>query len=101
MIAGNGASALPDGEGWYLYGVVATAREQLAALLGKDADSVSGLERNRDGWLARLEVVELARTPSSTDVLASYEMELDDDLNLRRYHQGRRYHRSQADREDA
>jgi hypothetical protein len=45
-------------------------------------------------------VVELKRIPETTDVMASYEMELDDDLNLRRYQQVRRYNRSQANRED-
>jgi hypothetical protein len=77
--------------------VVASAREQLTALLGKEPDSVSGLDRNGDGWLVTLEVVELSRIPESTDVLASYELELDRDRKLVRYRRGRRYHRSQAD----
>jgi Gas vesicle synthesis protein GvpO len=77
--------------------VVETAREQLAALLGKDADSVSGLERTDHGWIVTLDVVELARIPESTDALASYDLELDDDRNLVRYSRGRRYYRSQAD----
>jgi Gas vesicle synthesis protein GvpO len=76
--------------------VVASAREALSALVGKDADSVSGLDRNGDGWLVTLEVVELARIPESTDVLASYELELDRDRKLVRYRRGRRYYRSQA-----
>ena len=45
-----------------------------------------------------LEVIELNRIPESTDVLASYEMELDDNLDLRRYQQVRRYQRSRTDR---
>ena len=77
--------------------VVEAAREQLAVLLGKDADSVSGLDRNGDGWLVTLEVVEVARIPESTDVLASYEVELDGDRNIVRYTRRRRYYRSQAD----
>jgi hypothetical protein len=78
-------------------GVVDAAREQLAALLGKEADSVSGLDRNGDGWIVTLELVEVARIPESTDVLASYEVELDGDRNLVRYARRRRYYRSQAD----
>jgi Gas vesicle synthesis protein GvpO len=76
------------------------AREQLEELLGKPVESVSSLERTHDGWVVALEVVELSRIPESTDVLASYELELDGDLNFRRYQQARRYHRSQADRGD-
>jgi len=81
--------------------VVETAREQLAALLGKEPDSVSGLDRNGDGWIVTLEVVELPRIPESTDVLASYEVELDGDRNLVRYARGRRYYRSQAGDEES
>jgi len=76
------------------------AREQLEELLGKQVESVSSLERTHDGWVVALEVVELSRIPESTDVLASYELEVDDDLNFRRYQQARRYHRSQAARGD-
>jgi hypothetical protein len=76
--------------------VIDRAREQLGDLLERPVESVSSLERTHDGWVAQLEVVELKRIPESTDVLGSYEMELDDDLNLRRYQQVRRYSRSQA-----
>ena len=79
---------------------VKQAREQLEGLLEFPVESVSGFERTRNGWLITLEVLELSRIPESTDVLASYEMELDDDRNLVRYIRGRRYHRSQADRGD-
>jgi hypothetical protein len=79
---------------------VKQAREQLEALLEVPVESVSGFERTRKGWLVTLEVLELSRIPESTDILASYEMELDDDRNLVRYTRGRRYHRSQADRGD-
>jgi Gas vesicle synthesis protein GvpO len=76
------------------------AREQLEELLERPVETVSSLERTHDGWVAALEVVEVKRIPETTDVMASYEMELDDDLNLRRYQQVRRYNRSQANRED-
>jgi hypothetical protein len=77
--------------------VVRAAREQLEALLGRTPESVSALERTHDGWLVTVDVVEVSRVPESTDVLASYEIELDEDSNLRRYARVRRYHRSQAD----
>ena len=87
------AAASPEESGQ----VVATAREQLAALVGKEPDSVSALERTDEGWRVTLEVVEVSRIPASTDVLASYEVELDGDRNLASYRRGRRYYRSQAD----
>jgi len=79
---------------------VQRARRQLSALLERPVESVSAFERMHDGWLVTLEVVEVSRIPESTDVLASYEVELDDDRNLRRYARVRRYIRSQADRGD-
>jgi hypothetical protein len=73
-------------------------RSQLEDLLGRPVESVSALERTHDGWVLGLEVVEVKRIPETTDVLASYELELDDGLDLRRYQQVRRYHRAQAER---
>ncbi|HET7760205.1 MAG TPA: gas vesicle protein [Gaiellaceae bacterium] len=77
--------------------VLDRAREQLEDLLGRTVESVSSLERTHDGWVLSLEVVEVERIPETTDVLASYEMELDGDLNLRRYQRARRYIRSRSD----
>src|SRR5207302_5862827 len=76
---------------------VQRARQQLSALLERPVESVSAFERTHDGWLVTLEVVEVSRIPESTDVLASYEMELDDERNLKRYARVSRYHRSRAD----
>jgi hypothetical protein len=81
--------------------VIDCAREHLEDLLERPVESVSSLERTHDGWVAQLEVVELKRIPESTDVLATYELELDADLNLRRYQQAGRYTRSRANRGEA
>jgi len=77
-----------------------TARDQLQELLGKAVESASALERTKNGWVTTLEVVEVSRIPETTDVLASYELELDENLGLRSYRQVRRYSRSQAQRDD-
>jgi pyruvate/2-oxoglutarate dehydrogenase complex dihydrolipoamide acyltransferase (E2) component len=75
------------------------ARRLLAELRGVDAEAVSGLTRSAEGWVVTLEVVELRRIPESTDVLATYEVEVDEDGRLLRYRRCGRYHRAQADRE--
>lgn len=75
---------------------VHAAREQLKQLHGADAESVSSFGRTRDGWRVTLEVLELRRIPPTTDVLASYLVELDGDGNLVAYERLRRYHRSEA-----
>lgn len=73
------------------------ARELLRAVRGVDAESVSGIERTQNGWRVTLEVVELRRIPESTDVLASYEVELDGEGDFLGFERGRRYNRSQAE----
>jgi Gas vesicle synthesis protein GvpO len=79
--------------------IVAQARQQLGALLGTEAERVSGLERVDGGWTVDLEVVEVSRIPESTDVLATYELRLDDDRNVVSVARKRRYRRSQVDDE--
>jgi Gas vesicle synthesis protein GvpO len=71
---------------------------QLAALIGREPDSVSGFGRSYDdeGWHLSVEVVDVERIPESTSVMASYEAELDDDGNLLEYRQIRRYYRNQS-----
>lgn len=76
------------------------AREQLRELHGRDAESVTSLERIGDGWRVTFEVLEVERIPSSTDVLATYAVDLDDDGRLLSFERARRYARAQADRGD-
>jgi hypothetical protein len=76
------------------------AREFLQELSGADVESVSGLDRTASGWAVTVEAVEVRRIPESTDVLATYEVELDEDGDLVRYQRLRRYARAQSDRGD-
>lgn len=78
--------------------IVRRAREQLRDLRGLDAESVSSIKHTGDGWRVCLDVVELRRVPESTDVLGTYEVDLDDDGNLLAYERTARYHRSEAER---
>ena len=88
----------PRGAGGDEFAEVATqARELLRALRGVEAENVSGIGRTPHGWKVTLEVVELRRIPESTDVLASYEVELDGDGKLLGFERGGRYTRSQAE----
>ena len=73
------------------------ARDLLQELSGSDVESVSAIDRTRDGFRITLEAVEVRRVPESTDVLASYDVEVDGDGDLVRYERRRRYARSQSD----
>jgi Gas vesicle synthesis protein GvpO len=96
---GRSGSSRSDRNGSKVPGpeLVRRARDQLVELTGRPAFGVSALTRSDDGWVARVEVVELERIPPSTSVVASYEVELDDDGNLVGYERTRRYHLSQTD----
>lgn len=67
---------------------------ELAELTGKRPEGVIGVERGDDGqWLVKVEVVEDARIPSSTDLLASYQIDLSADGGIEAYRRLRRYAR--------
>ena len=72
------------------------AQQQLERLTGRPVESVSGMTRQDDGWSVTLEVVELERIPPTTDILASYRVELDADGELMGYERVSRYYRNQA-----
>jgi hypothetical protein len=80
-------------------GVVGTARRRLEALLDTNVERVSGLERVDGRWSVLLDVVEVARIPESTDVLATYEVVVNDDGGLAGVSRVRRYRRSQLEEE--
>jgi Gas vesicle synthesis protein GvpO len=77
--------------------VTTRARRFLQELSGAEPESVSAIDRTAGGWRVTVEVVEVHRIPESTDVLATYEVELDRDGDLVRYERRRRYYRSQSD----
>ncbi|MER0449236.1 gas vesicle protein [Streptomyces sp. NPDC006711] len=78
--------------------VLRGARAQLAELIGMPAESVSSFERTDDGWLLKIEVLELSRVPDTMSLLASYEVELDSHGDLTGYQRLRRYERGRADK---
>ena len=76
--------------------VAAMAREQVEQLTGHPVEAVSGMSRQADGWTVTLEVVELQRVPPTTDILATYRVELDGEGDLMGYERVSRYYRNQA-----
>ena len=88
----------PQGNGRRLGGprAAALARQQLEELIERPCEAVSGLQRKPDGWTVVLEVVELERVPPTTDILATYRVDLDEDGELMGYERVNRYYRNQA-----
>jgi Gas vesicle synthesis protein GvpO len=74
---------------------------EIADLTGRQPEGVTGVERTEDGWLVGVEVVEIRRVPSSADLLATYEADLDADGELVSYRRTRRYARGREDDGDS
>jgi hypothetical protein len=71
------------------------AAAHVLALTGRDFEGVVSVERTDDGWRIGVELVETRRIPDTADILAVYEVETDDDGELRGLRRVRRYARGQ------
>ena len=71
------------------------AKAELQSITGLDIDHVSAVVHREDGWHVTVDLVELRRIPSATDVLAAYEAVLGPTGVLLSYHRLRRYMRDQ------
>jgi hypothetical protein len=73
------------------------AKEQLSSLTGLKPETVSNVRRDESNWYVQVDMIELSRIPHSTDVLAIYEIQMDDNGNLLGYQRTRRYCRGQVE----
>lgn len=71
--------------------VAGLAARQLLELTGREPEGVTGLERTEDGWRVSIDVLELRRVPETTDVLACYEVDVDERGDLTGYRRVHRY----------
>ncbi|MFE5707276.1 gas vesicle protein [Rhodococcus sp. ACS1] len=73
------------------------ATRDIAQLTGKKPLGATSVMPTDDGWTVEVEVVEDRRIPSSTDMLALYEVVVDLDGELLSYRRTRRYIRGVGD----
>ena len=52
------------------------AKKEIITLTGLPVDTVSSVTRKDDRWVVTLDVIELRMIPNTQDVLATYEVEL-------------------------
>ncbi|HEV7771068.1 MAG TPA: gas vesicle protein GvpO [Solirubrobacterales bacterium] len=76
--------------------IAARAVEQLENLMSRPIEAVTGLEKDGDEWTVTLEVLELERVPSTTDVIGKYEVTLDKDGEMTGLERTRRFPRAEA-----
>ncbi|TDC03989.1 gas vesicle protein [Nonomuraea longispora] len=75
----------------------ATGQRHIVELTGRQSEGITLVKPEGDGWVVNVEVVEDRRIPSSGDVLALYQVELDGEGELRSYRRLRRYRRGSGD----
>jgi gas vesicle protein GvpO len=73
------------------------ARRFAEQLTGHPVESFSSLEQDDRGWRIGVEVVELSRVPSTTDVLGSYELVLTSEGEFVDFRRAHRYYRNSTD----
>ena len=73
------------------------AVRRVEALTGIEPEGVVSLEPNDRGWRVGVEVVEMERIPNSTDVMAVYQVDLDQRGELVGYKRGDRHIRGRVD----
>ncbi|MFC0430655.1 gas vesicle protein GvpO [Kutzneria buriramensis] len=75
-----------------------SAKGHFRALTGYEDCSVTGVRpRQEGGWSVLLDVVELARIPASTSVIATYRVDVDGVGGLSGYERLRRYLKGATD----
>ncbi|RMI29000.1 gas vesicle protein GvpO [Nocardia stercoris] len=75
----------------------AVAVDRLVNLTSKDVQGVTRVQPIDEGWLVEIEALEDRRIPSSADILALYEVEIDFDENLLAYRRIKRFSRGSTD----
>jgi hypothetical protein len=68
-------------------------------LTGYNPEAVTGLEWDGEFWRVTVDALELSRIPNTTDMLASYVVQLDDGGTLRGFRRARRFQRGHASEE--
>ena len=62
--------------------VIRKARSELNDLTGLEISSTVGAQKEDDGWLVTMEVIEKHSIPDGMDILAIYDAQLDPDGNM-------------------
>jgi hypothetical protein len=73
------------------------AKHTIEDLTGYSPESVSGFQWDGESWLVSVDVCELERVPNTTDVMATYIVQLDDRGGLLGYKRERRFQRGHGE----
>ena len=65
-----------------MYELIEKAREELSSITGLELSTTLGAVKEEKGWKVTIEMVEKHAIPDQLDILAIYEVFLDDDGNV-------------------
>lgn len=69
--------------------VAEVAQKELAKLTKLDPSGIKGISRDEEGWHATVEMIEKKSIPDAMDLLALYEVTLDDEGSVVKFERGR------------
>lgn len=81
--------------------VTAKAREAATAITGHKADSVASCQKQGDGWIVIVDVIEAKARVGDNDLIATFEIGLDATGEVTTYKRIRRYYRTERGAADA
>jgi hypothetical protein len=76
--------------------IVELAKGQLMALTGQKTDTVSSMRKEADQWRVTVIMLEMTYVPDTRDLLAAYDVLLDENGDLISYERIRRYRRDES-----
>jgi hypothetical protein len=80
--------------------VAQRAKRQLAEVTGFKPVAAVGSYRDAKGWHMSVDMLEMARVPDSTDLLGTYEVDLDEDGNMVKFEKKRAHLRGEPYEEE-
>jgi hypothetical protein len=76
--------------------IVETAKRQMAAITGLPPDTVARLDRAEDGWAVAIDMLEHRAIPRTHDLIAAFEVTLDEGGRVLRWKRTGRFQRNAA-----
>ena len=83
-----------------MYELVEKAREELSSITGLELSTTLGAVKEEKGWKVTIEMVEKHSIPDQMDILAVYEVFLDDDGNVIEFKRARLRKRADTEGEE-
>ncbi|MEW6684995.1 MAG: gas vesicle protein GvpO [Candidatus Edwardsbacteria bacterium] len=69
--------------------IIEKAREELSRFTGLELSTTLGAAKDEKGWKVTMEMIEKHSIPDQMDILATYEVILDDDGNVMEFNRTR------------